>query len=690
MTVLSQTPYTIAVGNGVSTVYPFTFKLLKESDLVVTVDGVAIPDTAYSVSGLGDNAGGDVTFVAAPAISADVFLERVITFERLVDYQYAGDLKAEVLNPDVDRIWMAVQQIQSLFDRSIHFPAIESGIDSELPALSARLNNLLGFDENGEIVAVAPAAQSASALQALLAQSSGSSLVGFIQSGAGAYPITLQNESRFRPVTPQQFGAVGDGTTDDYAALTAMFATGKPWYIPYTAGGYKTTGRLTVNADGICDGFIVPTTAIGVNPVVVIADSGYGIKRRVIGLAIHGSVSLRAAGVMGIRVDCANAHLINCSGYQLNYGCIVRMYSVTLTKCSFWQNNTNLSAYARNFTLEVNALTLDGGNYDSAVYCGINIGDTSWPDALAAGNSHGVNINIIGAINTDGSESRIDNCGSVNIIGNYAETTNTDCLWRLGGGGDGYLLNVTISGNFLKNAKYAVLCDSAVNGLHVGPNYLSGITISEVKMTSDLYGLDHRKGVYVGCFGNGQVVGIAFRSLALSAIDFIGWTLEVDRLYNGSYYSNVYPDKWYPTTVYKTTQTESMNRQSFSSKGVYYTTPSTGKAGTVSSNSFTFTTKSDSYAFNGGDKITTAPAGAAYIRSIDWDTGIALLDGGVTANGAATISQAAPYVSSVTYATAPPAGSWNQGDICWNFSATVGQPKGWLRTAGAWVSMGNL
>lgn len=525
--------------------------------------------------------------------------------------------------------------------------------------------------------------------------SAGASIVGFIQSGTGAVLQTIQALFRALPVTPQQFGAVGDGTADDYAALTAMFATGRPWYIPYTSGGYKTSGQLTVAADGICDGFLTPTTDIGVNPTIVISDSGYGIKRRVTGIAIHGSVALRAAGVMGIRVDCANAHLINCSGYQLNYGCIVRMYSVTLTKCSFWQNNTNLSAYARNFTLEVNALTLDGGNYDSAVYCGINIGDTSWPDALAAGNSHGVNINIIGAINTDGAESRIDNCGSVNIIGNYAETTHTDCLWRLGGGGDGYLLNVTISGNFLKSAKYAVLCDSAVNGLHVGPNYLSGITISEVKMTSDLYGLDHRKGVYVGCFANGQVVGIAFRSLALSAIDFIGWTLEDDRLYNGSYYSNVYPDKWYPTTVYKTTQTESMNRQSFSTKGVYYTTPSTGKAGTVSSNSFTFTTKSDSYAFNGGDKITTAPAGAAYIRSIDWDTGIALLDGGVTANGAATISQEAPYVSSVTYTTAiPSSGTWSRGDISWNFQQTVGQPKGWTCTVsgtpGTWVSLGNL
>jgi len=236
------------------------------------------------------------------------------------------------------------------------------------------------------------------------------------------------------PVIPQQFGAFGDGTTDDYVALTAMFATGKPWYIPYTSGGYKTSGQLTIAADGNCDGFIIPTTAIGAAPTIVVADSGYGIKRRIAGLALRGGVALRAAGVMGIRVDCANAHLVNCSGYQLNYGCVVRMFSVTLTKCSFWQNNTNLSAYARSISEEVNALTIDGGNYDSAVDCGINIGDVSWPDALPAGTSHGVGININGGINTDGAESRIDNYGPVNNILNYSGMTETKCVGRLSGG----------------------------------------------------------------------------------------------------------------------------------------------------------------------------------------------------------------------------------------------------------------
>ena len=57
-----------------------------------------------------------------------------------------------------------------------------------------------------------------------LAASSGSSLVGFIQAGAGAVAETVQTKLR-ESVSVQDFGAVGDGTTDDTAAFTAALAT---------------------------------------------------------------------------------------------------------------------------------------------------------------------------------------------------------------------------------------------------------------------------------------------------------------------------------------------------------------------------------------------------------------------------------------------------------------------------------
>jgi len=59
------------------------------------------------------------------------------------------------------------------------------------------------------------------------------------------------------PVTPQDFGAVGDGVANDTAALQAMFATNKPWYIPYTAGVFLVNGIIAPKSSGSSDGLLM-------------------------------------------------------------------------------------------------------------------------------------------------------------------------------------------------------------------------------------------------------------------------------------------------------------------------------------------------------------------------------------------------------------------------------------------------
>jgi hypothetical protein len=75
-----------------------------------------------------------------------------------------------------------------------------------------------------------------------VAASSGSSLVGFLQAGSGAAPTTVQAKLR-ETVSVKDFGAVGDGVTDDTAAIQAALGSGaKNVYFP--AGQYKTTATI--------------------------------------------------------------------------------------------------------------------------------------------------------------------------------------------------------------------------------------------------------------------------------------------------------------------------------------------------------------------------------------------------------------------------------------------------------------
>lgn len=59
-----------------------------------------------------------------------------------------------------------------------------------------------------------------------LRSSAGSSIVGFLQAGTGAEASAIQTELRYF-VRPEQFGAAGDGVTDDAAALQAALDTEK-------------------------------------------------------------------------------------------------------------------------------------------------------------------------------------------------------------------------------------------------------------------------------------------------------------------------------------------------------------------------------------------------------------------------------------------------------------------------------
>lgn len=158
MSVTAQTPYNGYTANGVTTVFPYGFLLLDTDDLVVTVDGVVKTlTTDYTVSGLSNPSGGNVTFLAAPANGAKVLLSRLLTIQRLTDYQDNGDLYAETVNNDFDRIWMALQQLQQNDIRALKLP-YDTATDQAIGEVAAdRIGKLVSFDASGNMTLVVPA-----------------------------------------------------------------------------------------------------------------------------------------------------------------------------------------------------------------------------------------------------------------------------------------------------------------------------------------------------------------------------------------------------------------------------------------------------------------------------------------------------------------------------------------------------
>lgn len=190
MPVSEQTPIQSYLGNGATTLFAFAFVVLAADDLVVLVNdalGVShlkVLNVDYTVAGVGSGAGGSVTFVTAPATGETVVVYRDSGLSRATDYQEGGDLLSGTLDNDLDRLWLALQEI---FNGGKGPPtALRVPNGETVPALvnaAARANRTLGFDALGAPTVLTPVAGSAASVLTDLASSvdvaKGAALSGF-------------------------------------------------------------------------------------------------------------------------------------------------------------------------------------------------------------------------------------------------------------------------------------------------------------------------------------------------------------------------------------------------------------------------------------------------------------------------------------------------------------------------------
>lgn len=268
MTISSTTRKVQFTGTGAVFTYAFTFKAFDEGDLLVvlldTVTGLEttqVITTNYSVSLNDDqnnNPGGTITMAVAPASDETLTITTDIDYLQPMDLTNQGGFYPSVITDSADRQVIQIQQLQEKSTRSLVLPlSVDTSVDSELPQPEAesllRWNSAgtaienyassLGAGAAWDSVTGKPFVTTAISIAASTTASAlGYSEIQILSGGSFAIEsgqvLTIDVPFRSRPVLcftglgsvvfssgsvpvvfPEWFGAAGDDSNDDTAAL---------------------------------------------------------------------------------------------------------------------------------------------------------------------------------------------------------------------------------------------------------------------------------------------------------------------------------------------------------------------------------------------------------------------------------------------------------------------------------------
>jgi hypothetical protein len=259
-------------GTGTTGPFPFSFRIQASDHLRVTkttaagVVSTLTLTTDYTISGVGSLTGGSVTTVAAVAVGDAISLRRVVPITQLADLRNQGNFYADTLEDALDLTVEICQQQQEQLDRAIVFPEGDTA-SAVLPSASERASKNLGCDSAGNIIVGSSSTVAISSAMAAVVQAATLALARAAMGPWGdvvtSALVTATNgtlarslAARFADVkNVKDFGALGDGVTNDTAAIQlAVNGGGHVWF---PSGTYQVSGvagsRLNIPSNTFLD-----------------------------------------------------------------------------------------------------------------------------------------------------------------------------------------------------------------------------------------------------------------------------------------------------------------------------------------------------------------------------------------------------------------------------------------------------
>ena len=226
-------------GNDVATAFAFAFKVFSEADVLVVFTSASNAETVltlttdYTVTLNADqdtNPGGSVTLPAALVTGTKLTITSSVADLQPVTLTNNGGFYPRVINDALDRATIQIQQLKEKLGRALVWPISLPGATLPLPEAS----KFIGWNATADSLANLSGVAVGDAQTVL-----------YTPAGTGAVATDVQSKMR-EIVSVKDFGAVGDGTTDDtapvIAAVAAALAAGALLYWP--AGTYLTASSI--------------------------------------------------------------------------------------------------------------------------------------------------------------------------------------------------------------------------------------------------------------------------------------------------------------------------------------------------------------------------------------------------------------------------------------------------------------